>query len=121
MIRTPIYINPHAIVLLTIYEKETDDIEDVWAWCAENGMDTAEHAAKQFVDQLCEGGNCSASLLMAIRKELLRELLRNDVEFGSTHANTSITEDAAVAGEEQVRSEQSERATSNLPSPEAKP
>lgn len=84
--RAPILISEHAVALLTIFELQYDNLDDLWSIDFLHNWSTPDQAAKQFVSQLTEGGHWSPALLMALRRELTGVLREHDKECGTNFA-----------------------------------
>lgn len=85
--RTPIVISAHAIALVTVFEKATDDLDDIWSWdWIDPAYREAAHAADELIRQVCHGGNVSVRLLKEIRRAAMDEIKRHDEQFGTNFA-----------------------------------
>lgn len=84
--RAPILISEHAVALLTIFELQYDNLDDLWSIDFLQNWSTPERAAKQFVSQLTEGGHWTPALLMALRVQLRECLREHDGECGTRFA-----------------------------------
>jgi hypothetical protein len=82
--RVPILINEHTVALLTLYTKDYDKLDDVWAWDYCNAHETAQSASKQFLAALED--HWSPAFLMALRDEITTKLRKHDEECGTKFA-----------------------------------
>lgn len=81
--RKPILINPHTIALIQMFTLPSDHISDMWSW---EYHDTKEHdkeACEQIISQLSLGGNLSVGFMMALAKEVIRDVQEHDEDFGT--------------------------------------
>lgn len=83
MKRVPILISEHGVVLVSVFHKETDHLEDCWSW------DVTPPAYKDGATQLIAeiADECSAAFLMALMDAALAKLVKHDAEYGTAFAD----------------------------------
>lgn len=84
--RVPIVLSEHAILLVTLFRKRHDHIDDLWAWdwLMEEVHTHYKKSSQQVIDAM--DGHWSPAFLMALRDRITEALAAHDKEFGTAFA-----------------------------------
>lgn len=86
--RVPIVLGGHAVMLLTLFSKRHDHLDDIWAWdwLLEEANTGYKKSAQQTLDAM--EGHWSPAFLMALRDRITETLAAHDKEYGTAWATT---------------------------------
>lgn len=84
--RVSIVLSEHAIMLMTLFKKRHDNLDDLWAWdwLSEEIHTGYKKSSQQVIDAM-EGHWCPA-FLMALRDRITETLAEHDKRFGTAFA-----------------------------------